>query len=174
MLSSHSGFVKRRRRGAVVIMAPLSSTALESSGEIWTSWSMVWVRTWWWSGGGEWQWMIVEIGGRGIDCGVGVGMAWVFCCTRCGGGVGLVRIAGRRAIGCSCLWPLPVSSASGKCCCGTTVDMARLGSCCVCWDCCRSGLLGEVHELIYHRVRDSVRTGGDRWLGRGWPCRVCW
>jgi hypothetical protein len=34
MLSSYSGFVKRRRRGAVVIMAPLSSTALESSGEI--------------------------------------------------------------------------------------------------------------------------------------------
>ena len=33
--------VSRRRRGAVVIMAPMSSMALESSREVWTSWTMV-------------------------------------------------------------------------------------------------------------------------------------
>ena len=34
MLDSHSGEVMRRRLGAVVIIAPLSRTALESSGEV--------------------------------------------------------------------------------------------------------------------------------------------
>jgi hypothetical protein len=33
MLFSHSGLVMGRRRGAVVIIAPLARTALESSGE---------------------------------------------------------------------------------------------------------------------------------------------
>ena len=67
MLFSHSGLVMSRRRGAVVIMAPLSSTALESSGEVWTSWTMVWVRIWWWSvvaGLGSWLW---SEGGVSVD-----------------------------------------------------------------------------------------------------------
>ena len=34
MLDSHSGKVMRRRLGAVVIIAPLSKTAFESSGEV--------------------------------------------------------------------------------------------------------------------------------------------
>ena len=34
MLDSHSGEVMRRRLGAVVIIAPLSKTAFESSGEV--------------------------------------------------------------------------------------------------------------------------------------------
>jgi hypothetical protein len=34
MLDSHSGEVMRRRLGAVVIIAPLSKTAFESSGEM--------------------------------------------------------------------------------------------------------------------------------------------
>jgi hypothetical protein len=117
--------------------------------------------------------MIVGIVG-GIGCCAGWGMALVCGCTGCGGGEGLVHIGGQRAIVCSCLWLLPVSSAFEKYCCGTTVGRARLGSFCVCLDCYRNGLRGEVHALIYHRVRDSVRTGGDRWLGRGWPCQVCW
>ena len=43
ILFSHSGLVSMRRRGVVFIKAPLSSTALESSGEVWTSGTMVWV-----------------------------------------------------------------------------------------------------------------------------------
>ena len=38
-----------------------SSTALESSGEVWTPWTMVWVRIWWWS--------VVGGGGLGRRCG---------------------------------------------------------------------------------------------------------
>ena len=84
-------------------------------------------------------------------------------------GVGPVHIIGsRRATGYSCLWLLPVSSAFGKYGRGTSVGRARLGSCYGCLDCCRSGLIGEVHALFYHLACDSVRTGGDRWLGRGW------
>ena len=44
MLDSHSGEVMSRRRGAVVIMAPLSRTALELSGEVWISCTNVCVR----------------------------------------------------------------------------------------------------------------------------------
>jgi hypothetical protein len=65
MLASQSGLLVRRRRGAVVIIAPLSRTALASSGDAWTSCTMVWARAWlcvvglWlvsfgsWSDGGE-------------------------------------------------------------------------------------------------------------------------
>ena len=44
MLFSQAGLVRSRRRGAVVIIAPLSRTAFESSGEVWMSWTMVWAR----------------------------------------------------------------------------------------------------------------------------------
>ena len=154
-------------------MAPLSRTALGDMDALVDGLGadMVMVR---WGGGGVCRGMIVGIVGRGIGCGAVGGMALVCGCTGCSGGEGSVHIGGQRAIGCSCLWLLSVSSAFGRCCCGTTVGRARLGSCCVCLDCCRNGLLCEVHALIYHRVRDSVRTGGDRWLGRGLPCQVCW
>ena len=46
MLASQSGLIVRSRRGAVVIMAPLSRTALASSGDVWTSCTMVWARAW--------------------------------------------------------------------------------------------------------------------------------
>ena len=51
MLDSHFGEVMRRRLGAMVIMAPLSRTALESSGEVWMSWTNFCVRAslWMWS-----------------------------------------------------------------------------------------------------------------------------
>ena len=52
MLDSHSGEVMRRRLGAVVIMAPLSRTALESSGEVWISWTNVCVRA------SVWVWLL--------------------------------------------------------------------------------------------------------------------
>jgi hypothetical protein len=44
IFDSHSGVVVSRRLGAVVIMAPLSRTALGSSGDVWTSWTTVWAR----------------------------------------------------------------------------------------------------------------------------------
>ena len=44
MLASHSGLIVKCRRGALVIMAPLSSTALASSGDVWTSCTIVWTR----------------------------------------------------------------------------------------------------------------------------------
>ena len=44
MLASHSGVIVRCRRGAVVIIAPLSNTALASSGDVWTSCTIVWAR----------------------------------------------------------------------------------------------------------------------------------
>jgi hypothetical protein len=69
-------------------MAPLSSTALESSGEIWTSWSMVWVRTWWWSGGGvsvDDRWDCGE-GDDRLLCEVGDGVGvWLYGLWRRGG-----------------------------------------------------------------------------------------
>ena len=40
----HKGVVVSRRLGAVVIMAPLSRTALGSSGDVWTSWTTVRTR----------------------------------------------------------------------------------------------------------------------------------
>ena len=44
MFASHSGLIVRCQRGAVVIMAPLSSTAFASSGDVWTSCTIVWAR----------------------------------------------------------------------------------------------------------------------------------
>ena len=44
MFDSHSGVVMSGRHGALVIMTPLSRTALGSSGDVWTSWTIVWAR----------------------------------------------------------------------------------------------------------------------------------
>ena len=89
MLFSQTGLVKSRRRGAVVIIAPLSSTALESSGEVWTSWTMVWARAYLSvgcglgssssdedvSGSGWWRW---GVGGGGMADG-GEGFGGPYC-----------------------------------------------------------------------------------------------
>ena len=62
---------------------------------------------------------------RRPECWVAEGMAFVRDCTGCVGAVGSGRIEGRRAIGCSCLWPLPASNAHGRCCRGTSVGKVR-------------------------------------------------
>ena len=86
MLTSQSGLIVRRRRGAVVIIAPLFRTALASSGDVWMSSTIIWARAWlcvaglWlvlfgsWSDGSEWA------------CGFGAG---VRCSMSGGDGVGV-------------------------------------------------------------------------------------
>ncbi len=65
MLSSHSGLVRSNRRGAVVIIAPLSSTALESSGEVRMSWTMVCAREYLSVGWGWGESSEDDVSGRG-------------------------------------------------------------------------------------------------------------
>ena len=127
---------------------PTPGLSRGGDGVRWSSWRRCLARRWSrperyghlgrWSGCGHGdgrvggcRWMIVGIVGRGIGCCARWGMALMCGWTGCGGGEGLVHIGGQRAIGCSCLWLPPVSSAFEKCCCETTVGRARLGSCCV-------------------------------------------
>jgi hypothetical protein len=44
MLVSYSGFIMRKRRGAVVIIAPLSRTVFESLDDVRASCTIVWTR----------------------------------------------------------------------------------------------------------------------------------
>ena len=157
MLASHSGLIVRCLRGAFVIIAPLSNTALASSGDVYDC-----LDTGVAIGRGIWA-VVVGVLVRCLMLGGGRhwgGWAVVLVIAWRGGARG--HNAGRQANHYSVRWPLRGNSGYARCDRGTIFDMVPLGSCCSCLGCCRRDPNGGGRVGGVRRGRGNARIVGGR------------